>query len=150
MICRMLDFGTLDRRFLLFDTFNGIPSDRVADQEKGRVTGINALYSDVYDITSSRFSTYSNVELVRGVLPEALDNTETGDIAYLSIDLNYAAVEIQCIRQLWDRVSPGGVVLLDDYAWKGHEPQKQAWDAWAIEVGTAVLTVPTGQGIIVK
>ena len=84
------------------------------------------------------------------MLPESLDEVALERIAYLSIDLNYSTVEIACIRQLWPLLSPGTVVVLDDYAWHGHKEQKRAWDAWAEDEGRSVYTVPTDQGLLVK
>lgn len=150
LICDLLDFEKLDRRFFLFDTYEGIPASRASPEEQHRVSELNHLYVNVYDVTKKRFAKYPNAELVKGVLPESLEDFDTGPISYLSVDLNYANVEIQCIELLWDRLVPGAVVVLDDYAWKGHERQKAAWDDWAGRAGTAVLTVPTGQGLIVK
>lgn len=150
MICEVLDFAALDRRFFLFDTFEGTPIDRVSETERGQAAANNSTYFDVYETTRAHFAAFPNVELVRGVLPESLEQVPIDRIAYLSIDLNYAAVEIASVEALWDRLSPGAVVVLDDYAWHGHHPQKDAWDRWAQDNGTAVFTVPTGQGLIVK
>jgi hypothetical protein len=42
------------------------------------------------------------------------------------------------------------MILLDDYAWATHRPQKVAFDAFAAAHGRLVLTLPTGQGLMVK
>ncbi|MEL6337468.1 MAG: TylF/MycF/NovP-related O-methyltransferase [Pseudomonadota bacterium] len=150
MICECLDFAACDREFFLFDTYEGTPIDRVARDERAQVSSNNETYFDIYETTRGIFAPYPNVKLVRGLLPEALSQVVIERIAYLSIDLNYAEAEIACIEALWDRLSPGCVVLLDDYAWRNHETQKKAWDDWAAANGTAVFTVPTGQGLLVK
>ena len=41
-------------------------------------------------------------------------------------------------------------MVLDDYGWRPHILQKQAWDAFAVERGVRILALPTGQGLIVK
>jgi hypothetical protein len=41
-------------------------------------------------------------------------------------------------------------VVLDDYAFRGYERQKAAMDEFARQVGIEILTLPTGQGLIIK
>lgn len=150
MICQMLDIDRTGRRLYLFDTFAGIPLDRVPQAERSRAGANNAAYFDVYETTRTLFAPHSAATLVRGTLPDSLDEVALGRIAYLSVDLNYSTVEIACMRRLWPLLSPGAVVVLDDYAWHGHEEQKRAWNAWAQEENRSVYTVPTGQGLLVR
>jgi len=71
-------------------------------------------------------------------------------VAYLSIDMNIVAPEMAAIAFFWDRLVPGGVVLLDDYGWATHRAQREAFDAFAQAHGAMILNVPTGQGIIIR
>ena len=49
---------------------------------------------------------------------------------------------------IWDRLTPGGMIVLDDYGFGGHEEQRAAWDAFTAARGARVLALPTGQGLI--
>ena len=72
-------------------------------------------------------------------------------IAYLHIDLNEAPAEIAALDALFDRVVPGGIVILDDYEWAGpHRAQKLAEDPWFEARHYRVFPLPTGQGIVIK
>ena len=71
-------------------------------------------------------------------------------IAYLSIDLNNVIPEIAAAEYFWNRMMPGGMILLDDYGFKGFEEQHIAFDDFAKEKGTQVLSLPTGQGLIIR
>ena len=73
-----------------------------------------------------------------------------GLVAFLHIDMNCALPERVAFEFFWDRLSPGAVVLFDDYAYYGHNCQREAIDAAARARGTEVLSLPTGQGLIVK
>lgn len=42
------------------------------------------------------------------------------------------------------------IMILDDYGWKTHINQKHAWDAFAAKRGVQVLSLPKGQGILIK
>jgi hypothetical protein len=64
--------------------------------------------------------------------------------------MNVVAPEIAAGTYFWDKLVTGGVIVLDDYGWKSHEEQQQAWDAFAADRNTSVLLLPTGQGLILK
>ena len=61
-----------------------------------------------------------------------------------------AAMAYETIRALWDRITPGAVIVIDDYAFRHHDRQYAMWNAFAEAHGTSVLTVPTGQGLMIK
>ena len=150
-VTHFLAFEKLDRTFWLFDTFDGIPLDTVSMSEKDHAAMLNdVLYFDCFDETSRNFSSFPNVKLVRGVLPESLADAEIDRIAYLSIDLNNADGEIATIERLWQKLSRGAIVVIDDYAFTGYEAQFRAWNAFAQKQSSMILTVPTGQGILIK
>jgi O-methyltransferase len=44
----------------------------------------------------------------------------------------------------------GAIMVLDDYGWRPHIGQKQAWDGFAAERSLKVLALPTGQGLLIK
>ena len=79
-----------------------------------------------------------------GVFPEG------PSVAYLSIDMNIVMPELAAIEFFWERLAPGAVVLLDNYGWATHAGQKQAFDAFARSHGAMILTVLTGQGIMIQ
>ncbi len=151
VICHALDFGALPRNFFLFDTFAGIPLAELGGEELARATRSNEdYYRDVWDIAVRNFSPFANACLVRGALPESLPKVSLDRIAYLSMDLNNAIAEKRTIEQLWDKVVPGAIVLLDDYAWAGHEAQYEMWNGFAQSVKAPIAVLPTGQGIMIK
>jgi O-methyltransferase len=150
-VCRYLDFGTIDRKFWLFDTFEGIPAGEMTmDEEHFRKQRNQGIYFDVFEIAKRNFAPFPNAVLVRGALPASLDGVSIDRIAYLSVDLNAASYEKASIERVWDRVVPGAAIVLDDYAFESHEEQNRMWNAFAADHGQVVLTLPTGQGLIVK
>jgi hypothetical protein len=151
-ICAYLEFETIAKKFYLFDTFAGIPiTPGMSDGEKAYAAEMNSsTYFDCYQATSANFAGYPNVKLVRGMLPGSLAEVTIEQISYLHVDLNNAAAEIGVARQLFPRVTPGGFIVLDDYAFSGHEQQHNEWNRFAASVGHPILTLPTGQGLLVK
>ena len=110
----------------------------------------NSYHTDVYETVREIFSNYPNVELIRGKVPDTLNDVQIDKVAYLSIDMNIAFPEIAAMMHFWDKMVVGGVVVLDDYCFGGHEEQQDVFDEFTAELGVKVLTLPTGQGLIIK
>jgi O-methyltransferase len=83
-------------------------------------------------------------------VPEILWNTGIGAVAFVHIDMNCALPERAAFEFFWERLSPGGVMLFDDYAYYGHGLQRQSIDEAARATGAEILSLPTGQGLIMK
>lgn len=149
-LCHYLDFSKVNKKIYLFDTYEGIPIEGLEGEEKNFSSKMNGLYSDVYELAKRNFSQFPNAVLVKGVLPDSLNNVEITKIAYLSIDLNNAKYEKEVIEVLWNKLVAGALIVLDDYAFNGHEAQYKMWNDFASSKNKMVLTLPTGQGVLQK
>lgn len=129
------------KRFWGYDTFDYHPGGRnMQGQDEG-----------LFDRVTQRFADYPQVRLVRGLLPDSFQDACPEQIAYLHIDLNNADGEIGCLEHLFDRVVPGGMLILDDYEWGGkYRAQKRAEDLWFQARNYRVIPLPTGQGLLIK
>lgn len=147
-----LDWNSLDRQFYLFDTFEGLVPRQLSEEETKlqRLEVTNQLYYDCYDLVVENFKEYHNVHIVKGEVPATLETVDISSVAYLSLDMNCAYPEIEAIKYFWPRMVDGGLVILDDYAYQGYEPQKKAFDIFARENDIDILTLPTGQGLMIK
>jgi len=149
-VIHYVDFHTLDKKFYLLDTFCGLSSELVSEEEKKRgVLDTYNHYTPCYDSVKETFKDF-NVELVKGTVPETLSQVKTDKVCYLSIDMNCAAPEIAAIEFFWNRLVSGAVVVLDDYGWNLHIEQKRAFDDFCFKKNVQVLSLPTGQGLIFK
>lgn len=104
----------------------------------------------LFQRVSDKFAKYPQVRLVPGQIPASFVGAAPEKIAYLHIDLNQATAEVAALEHLFDRVVPGGIVILDDYDWVCYRKQKLAEDAWFEARKYRVMPLPTGQGLIVK
>ena len=156
-IMHSLRWNRLNRRFYLIDTFRGPVFDQYSPEEveRGRVSlaqdGI-AAGAYVTDLSRVRanYAEWPNAQVVQGVIPEVLSTLDIGKVAFLHIDMNCAYPERTALEFFWDRLSRGAVVLLDDYAYFGHDQQTSAIDTAAQRLGATILSLPTGQGVIIK
>jgi len=156
-IMQRLSWHQIGRKFYLIDTFAGPDLNQFseAEIERGRLRiAQDALAAGAYvtDLERVRrnFAEWRNVEVVRGFIPYVLAGIPFGPVAFLHLDLNCALPEREALRFFWNRITPGGLVLLDDYAYYGHGAQTEAIDQFAMAAEFEVLSLPTGQGLIVK
>ena len=152
-LCKFLDFGAMnDRTFWLFDTWAGVPlinlteSEQVLEEERN-----STVYKskDVYSAVERAFSGFTNCRLIKGVLPGSLQDVDIKKIAYLSMDLGSAAAEKSCIDVLWPKLTSGAFVVID-YGWAAQKDKNDMWDSFAASQGITILTLPTGQGLLVR
>lgn len=145
------DISNLSKLFYLFDTFEGIPLEQASASEKAHAAKNNDInYFSCFEIASRNFRPYPFVRLVKGKIPDTLTGTQIDKVSYLSIDMNITAPERAALEHFWPRMTKGGIVLLDDYGFKGYEEQRKMADHFAHSHGRTVLNLPTGQGIIIK
>lgn len=136
------------RCFYLLDTFQGFPAEQrplAADVHRSDYT------EDVWPQVQKHFQQYPAAKLIRGAIPATLSQVTTSKVAYLSIDMNCAEPEVAALEYFWPRMVPGGLVLLDDYAFaEPYRRQKDAIDRWAAPLSLPILSLPTGQGLLIK
>lgn len=151
-ICEYVDFKASRRTFYLLDTFRGLVEDMISDEEKklGWNSTKNGYYVECYEDVVKTFRDFPNVKIIRGPVPDTLPQVDAERVCFLSIDMNCAAPEIAAAEYFWDKVVSGGIVLLDDYGFATHETQKEAFDQFAARKGVQVLSLPTGQGLLIK
>ena len=143
-----MDFKTLkNRKYYLFDTFCGVDEEFCTEDEYLRLKN---AYPDCYEFVVNSFKKYPNVVIVKGPVPKTLSQVHIEKVAYLSLDMNCALPELEALKYFWPKLVPGGIVVLDDYGWPTCENQKTAADNFASSVRVKVLSLPTGQGIIIK
>jgi hypothetical protein len=156
-IMTLLDWDSTGRTFYLLDTFAGLDPRYISSEEKAAaIMDRNAqdIASGFYtlDVQGVRdnFSEWRNSEIIVGAIPETLAAIRSEQIAFLHVDLNCSPPEVATMEALWDRLAPGAFVLFDDYAYSGYRGQKLGVDAFAQSRRTAVLSLPTGQGLMIR
>ncbi|MDI6717445.1 MAG: TylF/MycF/NovP-related O-methyltransferase [Patescibacteria group bacterium] len=151
VIVDYLNFKELSKNFFLLDTFEGFIEKYFTESEKknGRKGG-NYLNSASYEQVRETFRDYKNVKIIKGIVPDILSRVDFSKIAYLHIDMNCTIPEILAAEYFWDKMVSGAIMILDDYGHSGHEEQKYAFDEFAKRKNVSILSLPTGQGLIIK
>lgn len=156
-IMDFLDWDSLNRTFYLLDTFEGLDFRYVSEEdfkygarERNTIMLESGFYVRSVESVKANFSQWKNTRIIQGTIPETLNQVETQNVAFLHLDMNCSPPEIAAIDFFWNRLLPGAIVLLDDYAFIGHKPQKSAMDAFVQAKNISIASLPTGQGLFIK
>jgi hypothetical protein len=146
----------------LFDTFSGfdpnqIPNEEIefwgesASERHKRLENSTYLSGWDYSRVKSNFLKYPSVRVIKGRVPEVLHSSFPLDVkvAWLHIDMNNSVPEVAAMDFFKDKLLNGALVLLDDYAYQGYGYQKMAMDTWARANGKKIISLPTGQGLLI-
>jgi len=128
-----------ERPLWVFDTFEGIPPPTAADPDeaiarlytgdfRGELPEVRALFE--------RLGILSRTRLVKGLFQDTVPTAAVNPIAVLHLDGDwYESVKV-CLDHLYDRVSPGGIIQIDDYGhWEG---ARKAVDEFLLDRGLRV------------
>jgi Macrocin-O-methyltransferase (TylF) len=118
-----LTLGKQTRRLWLFDTFEGLPAPTEADPDRhiaSLYTG--AFRASVEEVQSSfqKLGIAHAATIVPGLFQDTLPQWGTRAIALLHVDGDWYESVRATLDNLYDHVSPGGIIQLDDYGhWAG-------------------------------
>ncbi|MFZ0887077.1 MAG: TylF/MycF/NovP-related O-methyltransferase [Candidatus Binataceae bacterium] len=111
-----------ERRLYVFDTFEGLPPPSAEDPDFDVAVGYTGRCLGRIEQVDNLFKQLglSNYKLVKGLFQDTLPVADTGPIAVLHLNGDWYESTMCCLENLWDRVSPGGILQIDDYGfWKG-------------------------------
>ena len=151
VLSEVVDIQGAGKRFYLYDTFAGFDPRYSSPEDFPHSDRFFSMVdADYRDPTNElhvrgRFAAKPYVVVTKGSVPDILAEVSPERIAFLHLDLNSAAAERGALEVLFDRLSPGGIVVFDDYGWAVHFKQKEAIDTFMNAKGIPVLELPTGQ-----
>ncbi len=144
-----LDFGKIGKKWYLYDIFAALPRDLANDD------WVTDIYDDIdqdswYQSVVDRFKPYSNIEVIKGRVPDTLAQKSPERIAFMHVDMNSAKAEVAALEILFDRVSPGGIILLDDFGWTVAKQSQSEEISFFQKKSHMIMEIPTGQGLVIK
>jgi O-methyltransferase len=150
------EFERSGKTFYVYDSFAGFDPRYSSEMDFPEVPQLwHQLHEEsgsdphLYEKVVKRFSAKPNVKIIKGVVPDVLRNVAPTSISFLHLDMNAPLAERLAVEYLYDRLSPGAVVLYDDYGWVQYRRIKEAADEVLGARGQNVLELPTGQGLAV-
>jgi len=154
----LLGLGVTDRELYLFDTFTGMtaPTEQDVRVVSGKhadefFTGEASAGPMAWSRPENFVATLEDVEkgfagidypaghvhFVPGRVEDTVPDLTPAPIAILRLDTDWYESTKHELRHLYQRLSPGGVLIIDDYGtWRG---SKEATDEWLAETGEPLL-----------
>jgi O-methyltransferase len=130
----LLRLGVTDRALYLYDTFSGMPPPSEADTTRSGVRAADLLAQEdedshiwaiasLSDVRAAVLSTRypeQRIHFVEGLVEETLPAEAAEEIAVMRLDTDWYSSTKHELEQLYPRLAPGGVLILDDYGhWQG-------------------------------
>jgi O-methyltransferase len=153
----LLECHDTERELHLFDTFQGMPppSDVDVRFKDGRTAKELMQTSDkdariwaiagLDDVKQGMAETDYPSEKIfyhEGRVEETIPDQAPDQIALLRLDTDWYESTRHELSHLYDRLSPGGVLIIDDYMyWEG---SYRATDEWLDETGETLFLAPSG------
>lgn len=152
--CSRMVLGTIDlqpdRRLYLFDTFTGIPDDKLSAPE--REVGMGGRLADTSaDYVAQLLAAWDPIPVIcKGDVFDTVPGVDTGPLAFVHLDLNAAAPTRHVLEHVYERLVPGGVIVFDDYGWDDYVEQRRTIDDFVQDRPEVVVALPTGQATLFK
>jgi hypothetical protein len=112
--------GMLDLRVIVADSFEGLPVPSLPqDANLDLSRQVYPQLAVALDTVRENFSVYGllgpNVEFLRGWFKDTLPTAKVDRIALLRMDGDLYESTMDILLNLYDKVVPGGIVIVDDY-----------------------------------
>lgn len=126
-----------NKKIILADSYQGLPFGNV------KTDGIHGLNNNEYlsvseTVVKDNFNKLrvdsSNVMYVKGFFSDTLPMFKQPAIAILHIDADIYSSVMCVLNNLYDRVTPGGYVIMDDY-FEGSMAKKAMYDFFSNRIG---------------
>jgi len=156
----LLQLGAADRPIHLYDTFEGMPPPSAADRRLGGPSAQELMTSGprpdlvravatLEDVRRGMAATGYPAALVHfhpGRVEDTIPARAPDRIALVRLDTDWYQSTVHELEHLYDRVSPGGVIIVDDYDyWEG---SRRAVDQFLERTRHRLLLVPIDTGRI--
>ena len=140
---------TSEFKAFLYDAWEGMKAECLLQSEMGSIGEYN--YLNVENTKRNLAEFQGETTFIKGFIPESFKTSNNPpELVWLHIDLNSSLPTTAALQFFFEKIPPGGVILLDDYAWHGYRDTKLAVDEYFLSKCGVLLPLPTGQAIYFK
>lgn len=117
-------YGVTDRKVWVADSFEGLPRPEEGyPQDKGDKHYMNQYLAVSLNQVKKNFQKYGllddQVVFLKGWFKDTLPGAPLGRIAVARLDGDMYQSTMDALNNLYHKISPGGFIIIDDYALKG-------------------------------
>lgn len=144
LICRFL--GKSGKRHHLFDSFSGLSAPTAEDGSYWKSGDLRSSEEEV----RTRLKEFDNWTMHRGWIPEKFPEVGGARFSFVHIDVDLYDPTKASLEFFYERTSPGGILLCDDYGFSTCPGATRAVDEFFKGKPEPLLHLPTGQGLVFK
>ena len=142
------------RQFHIFDSFEGL-SDPVPDKDPGvesfkKDGETRKFHIRNLDRVLGRFNDYPEINVYQGWIPDRFPEVEDRRFALIHVDVDMYQPTLDTLDFFWDRLTPGGIVICDDYGAVAYPGAEKAMEEFFADKFESPVELPTGQAIVIK
>lgn len=138
-----------DKRFFVYDSFEGLPEKSQQDYSPA---GLQFQAGELHASKKQLIRNFQKANLPLPTITKAwfadiTDEQVPGMIAFAFLDGDYYHSILDPLRLIWPKLSPGAVIIVDDYANEALPGATKAVDEW-LQTHPAKLTVENSLAIV--
>ena len=144
LICRRI--AGLRKRHHVFDSFEGISVPMPEDGsywKKGDLVSAEAVIRE--NLKEFNFVVYH-----KGWIPEKFPEVSNGKFCFVHLDVDLFQPTLDSLTFFYEKMTQGGIILCDDYGFTTCPGAKKAMDSFFSDKHEEVVSLPTGQGFVVR
>ena len=135
----------------LFDSFAGLNNPGHED----RGTGIKQPWKKgdlAVDeaVCRNNLKAYPNCHFYKGWIPSRFHEVSEKTFSFVHVDVDLFEATRDTLEFFYPRLTPGGILLCDDYGFSSTPGAKKAMDEFFADKPEEILQIPTGQAMITK
>ena len=144
LICRRLRGS--QKKHHVFDSFEGSSSPGPADGTYWK----RGAHTSSEDVTRENLKAFDNVVYHKGWIPQKFNEVEDSRFSFVHLDIPLYQPTIDSFAFFYERMSPHGIILNGSYGFIQCPGSEKAMDSFFADKPEEIVSLPTGQGFIVK
>ena len=151
----------MGENYHIVDSFEGLSTSTEEDiinrdlilkgmQRNGKIFKEAGAYSGDKESVQQLLSSYPNIQYHKGWIPDVFNGMKKHKYKFAHIDLDIYEPISHTLNYLYPLMVPGGIIVCDDYGsmfWPGAQ---KAVDEFCKQKNIRVITLSSGQAIIIK
>jgi len=146
LICLANQQSSLYKSHHVFDSFEGLSQPRDVDgrhwKQYDLACGLQAVQANLRQ--------FADVQCHKGWIPERFDEVSSRQFSFLHIDVDLYEPTLESIRFFYERMTPGGIILCDDYGFSTCPGATKALDEFLSDKPEKVISLSGGGGFFIR
>jgi O-methyltransferase len=144
-LCQILN--ETGKTLYLFDSFEGLPKSHQKHDPYFREGQMAATVASV----KQQLSRFQHITKFReGWIPNTFIGLERKQYAFAHIDVDLYQSTLDCCTYFYPRLTPGGILLFDEYGFTSAHGEKVAVDEYFADKPERPIAFITGQALVLK